>query len=488
MRSLCQHRWNLRVSRLIYLSLFLLFFAIPESAVCSEKSFEGLVSLDERWTGGFDGMVKRRKIRALVIFNKTNYFFDHGRQRGLSYELLKEFENFINRELKRKQLKINIIFIPVSRDELIPMLAEGRGDIAVASLTITPERQKRVDFSIPVYKGVNEMVVTGPTAQSIQSIDDLSGKEIYVNASTSYYESLLRLNDSLRNAKKPPVKVKAVDEHLETEDILEMVNAGLIPMTIADNYLGEFWGQIFDKLTLHPKITVRTGGQIAWVIRKNTPQLREVVNTFLKQHKKGTLIGNILFKRYLKNTRWVRNSLTKEELKKFRETIDFFKKYAGSYDFDWLMIMALAYQESHLDQSKRSSAGAIGVMQLLPDTAAGHPIYVENIEVLENNIRAGVKYLRWIFDEYYRDTEGIDLLNKVLFTFASYNAGPTRIVQLRSQTSKMGLDPNKWFNNVEVAAAQRIGRETVQYVSNIYKYWVAYRLVLDQDEESSKLR
>jgi len=220
----------------------------------------------------------------------------------------------------------------------------------------------------------------------------------------------------------------------------------------------------------------------------DTPKLQSVVNDFLKKHKKGSLIGNILFKRYLKNTKWVKNSLTKDELTKFRKTIDFFKKYAGSYDFDWLMIMALAYQESGLDQSRRSSAGAIGVMQLLPSTAAGHPVYINNIEVLENNIKAGIKYLRWIFDEYYIDTEDMDLLNKILFTFASYNAGPTRIIQLRSQTVKMGLDQNKWFNNVEVAAAKRIGRETVQYVSNIYKYWIAYRIVLEEDYESKEMR
>ena len=244
MRSLYQHTGNPRISYLIYLSLFLLIFAIPECAVCSEESFEEFVNLEERWVDDFDGMVKRRKIRALVTFNKTNYFFDQGRQRGLSYELLKEFENSINKELKRKRLKISILFIPVLRDELIPMLVEGRGDIAVASLTITPERQKLVDFSIPVYKGVNEIVVTGPTAPSIRSIDDLSGKVIYVNASTSYYESLLRLNEFFRHADKPPVKVKAVDEHLETEDILEMVTAGLIPMTSADNYLAEFWVKI----------------------------------------------------------------------------------------------------------------------------------------------------------------------------------------------------------------------------------------------------
>lgn len=482
-----RNMWSLRISYVLYLSLFLLLFdTLSEIAVCMENSFGEIANLDEKWVGDFDGMVKRRKIRALVTFNKTNYFFDHGHQRGISYDILKEFEKSLNKELKRKKLKIHIKFIPVSRSELIPMLVDGRADIAAAGLTITPGRHEFVDFSVPVYKNVKEIPVLGPTAELIQSLDDLSGKVIHVNRATSYFESLVRLNDTFRQAGKSPVKIETVDEHLETEDILEMVNAGLIPMTIADNYLAEFWAEIFDNLTLQPKIAVRTGGEIAWMLRKNTPEFRKVVNNFLKKHKKGTLIGNILFKRYLKNTKWVKNSLTEGELKKFHQTIDLFKEYAGSYDFDWLMIMALAYQESRLDQSKRSSAGAIGVMQVLPDTAAGHPIFIKNIEALENNIKAGVKYLRWIYNQFYKDIEEMDQLNKVLFTFASYNAGPTRIVKLRNQTSVMGLDKNKWFNNVEVTASSKIGRETVQYVSNIYKYWVAYRLLFEQKGRSKK--
>jgi len=167
------------------------------------------------------------------------------------------------------------------------------------------------------------------------------------------------------------------------------------------------------------------------------------------------------------------------ELKKFQDTVALFRKYADEYDFDYLKIMALAYQESHLDQSKRSDAGAIGIMQILPSTARDPNVNIPDIKILEKNIHAGNKYLRFLYDRYFNDS-GIDPLNRILFTFASYNAGPGKMTRLRKEAAKMGLDPNVWFRNVEVVVAKRIGRETVQYVSNIYKYFVAYRLIVNQ--------
>jgi membrane-bound lytic murein transglycosylase MltF len=177
----------------------------------------------------------------------------------------------------------------------------------------------------------------------------------------------------------------------------------------------------------------------------------------------------------------VHNSLNDADLERFKEAIEFFQKYSNQYGFDWLMIAALAYQESRIDQSKRSPAGAIGVMQLLPSTAADPNVNIPDIREMENNIHAGVKYLRFMRDRYF-ENERMDNLNKMLFSFASYNAGPAKVSQLRRQARKKGLDPNIWFRNVEIMAAKRIGRETVQYVSNIYKYYVAYRLILNKLE------
>ena len=165
--------------------------------------------------------------------------------------------------------------------------------------------------------------------------------------------------------------------------------------------------------------------------------------------------------------------------------MDIFKKYANRYEFDYLMVAAQAYQESQIDQSKKSPAGAIGVMQLLPSTAADKNINIPEIHELENNIHAGTKYLRFISDRYFADGD-IDPKNKLLLSFASYNAGPARIAKLRKEAEAQGLEPNKWFQNVELMAAKHIGRETVQYVSNIYKYWIAYKMIIERDKAQKK--
>jgi len=433
----------------------------------------------DTWTGDFDGMVERHRIRALVAFSKTFYFLDRATQRGASYEALKEFEKTVNKELKKKTVKVEVVFIPVSRDELISGLVEGRGDIAAANLTITPERQKLVDFSDPFFTGVSEIVVSGPEAPKLESVDDLAGKTIHVRKSSSYYASLVLLNEQLKKAGKSEVKLIPADENLEDEDLLEMVNAGLLPMMVMDSHKAEFWAQIFDKITLNPNVAVRTGGKIAWAFRKDSPKLKKTVNAFVKKNKKGTLMGNIIFKRYLKSTKYVKNSLSDEELKKFEATIELFQKYSGQFGFDWLIITALGYQESGLDQSVRSHVGAVGIMQVMPSTASDPNVNIPNIEEIEPNIHAGVKYLHFLHYRYFQHP-AVDKMNQWLFTFAAYNAGPAKVRRLRKEATEMGLDPNIWFRNVELVAAKRIGRETVQYVGNIYKYYVAYSLIAEK--------
>ncbi len=445
-------------------------------AAAQEPDLQELLQLDEVAKVDFDGMVERRAIRALVVYNKLLYFLDGATQRGASYEALKLFEDFVNKRLGTKTLKVHVVFIPVSRDQLISALVEGRGDIAAANLTITPERQAQVDFSDPVASGVSEIAVTTADSPPLASAEELAGREVWARPSSSYHASLQRLNAALQKAGKKPVQIVDADENLEDSDLLEMVNAGLIPAVIVDSHKAEFWADIFDNIRPYPDAAVSHDGKIAWAFRKNSPKLKAVVNDFVKGHKQGTLHGNILLKRYLRDNKWARNALAKEELEKFNGTVAFFEKYGGQYELDTLMLAALAYQESGLDQSKRSPTGAIGVMQILPSTAADPNVGIKGIEKIEPNIHAGTKYLRFLRDRYF-DDDAIDRLNQALFTFAAYNAGPARVAKLRKEAEKMRLNPNVWFDNVEVVAAKRIGQETVQYVSNIYKYYVAYTLV-----------
>ena len=442
-----------------------------------------LARVGQAHTGDFDSMVERRAIRALVVRSKTFFFFDGATQRGLSYDMLKAFESHINDRLATGPLKIDVVFLPVTRDRLLPALQAGYGDLAVANLTITPERLARVDFSIPVYTNIREVLATGPGSPPVASVDDLSGKTLHTRRSSSYFESLDALNGRLAAAGRAPVEVRTVDEHIEDEELLEMVNAGLIGGIPIDSHKAAFWAQIFDDVEVREDIVFRDDADIGWAMRRGNPRLKAIVDEFLAENREGSLLGNILFRRYLEETRYVENALQSSELRKFRETAPLFRKYAGQYDFPWLLIVSQAYQESRLDQSLRSHAGAVGIMQLLPSTAAGRNVGIPDIAVLENNIHAGNKYLRFIRDRYF-EAEPMSELDKTLFAFASYNAGPARVAGLRAQAAEEGLDPNVWFDNVELIAARRIGRETVHYVSNIYKYWIAYRLSREQFAET----
>jgi membrane-bound lytic murein transglycosylase MltF len=384
-------------------------------------------------------------------------------------------------------LKLHIVIVPTTRDRLIQDLIEGRGDIAASNLTITAARETQIEFTAPFVRGVDEIVVTGPDAPALSSLQDLSGKQVFIRRSSSYWRSLERLNEQLARSGRPKVKLVAADEILETEDILEMLNAGLVPITIADDYLAAYWGQVYDGITLHPALVVRSGAEIAWAIRKDSPKLRAVLDEFMRKHKQGTLIGNLLIHRYWRNAKGVKDSLGKDEMARFRETTAYFQKYARMYDLDWRMLTAQAYQESGLDHRARSPAGAVGVMQILPSTARDPNVGIPEIDELESNIQAGAKYLRFLIDRYF-DEDGVDPLNRSLFALAAYNAGPGRIARLRQKAAQKGLDPNVWFRNVEVVAAHDIGRETVQYVSNIYKYYVSYRLMTEQQLRKRALR
>src|SRR5262245_13426579 len=425
------------------------------------------------WTGDLDGMIKRRMIRVLVPYSKTHFFIDKGQQRGLTYDALKQFEDELNTKLKTGHLRVHVVFIPTSRDKLRDGLLNGLGDIIAGNVTVTAARQAEADFAAPTYSNVKELVVSGPGAPAIASVDDLAGKTVQVRQISTYRESLEAASAALKQKGKPAIDIKPLPDSLEDEDILEMVNAGLVKITVVDDHLANFWKQIFTDITVHADVAVKTGGEVAMAMRKNSPQLKAELDAFVKTHGKGTAFGNVTLRKYLQNAKYVKNATSPEEIAKFNKIVEMFKKYGDKYDVDWLLMAAQGYQESRLDQTVKSQVGAIGVMQVMP--ATGKDMNVGDISLIDPNINAGVKYMRWTVDHYFKD-EPMDRLNKALFAFAAYNCGPGRVRQLRAEAKKQGLDPNVWFNNVERVAAAKIGRETVTYVSNIYKYYVAYQL------------
>jgi membrane-bound lytic murein transglycosylase MltF len=434
------------------------------------------------WTGDLDGMIKRRVIRVLTVYSKTFYFVDKAVQRGAAYEIFHHFEQDLNKKLQRqgklkhKHLKVRVVMVPVSRGDMWQALVDGKGDVAASNITITEERQKQVDFSSPVYPNVSELLISGPASPAVNSIDDLAGKEVFVHKASSYYESLVALNRRFTTENKPAVVIRDAPDALEEEDLIEMVNAGLIPLTVVDKHLADFWKQVFPKIKVHDGIVLRSGATIAWAFRKGSPQLKAALDDFLSRYGKGTAVGNTILKRYLSSAKYVKDAASQTERKKFLALIPYFQKYGDKYHVDWLLMAAQGYQESQLNQAVKSPVGAIGIMQVMPKT--GEDLGVGDITQVDANIHAGIKYMRWMIDQYY-GKEPMTELDKTLFAFASYNAGAGRISQLRRVAAKRGLDPNVWFHNVEYVAAEKIGPETVTYVANIYKYYVAYHLLME---------
>lgn len=428
------------------------------------------------WIGDLDGMRASRTVRILVPYSKTFYLVDRGQQEGVVYEYGKAFEKWLNqhRALEQKSQRWQVMFIPTARNELLPRLLAGHGDIAAGGLTQTEVRLQTVDFSDPAYGDVHEAFVSGPGAPKLERIEDLAGQEVYARPSSSYFEHLLELNRRFKEQGLEPIKIMPANENLETEDLLQMVNAGLFGITVADRYIAQLWQPLYSDLQIHQGFYLHTGGKLGWALRKNSPQLLQALNAFNQEHKIGSEFGNIMLRRYFKNSKRVLNATSEGEMRKFNALVGLFEKHAGTYAFDHLLLMAQGFQESQLDQGARSRAGAVGVMQLLPSTAKG--IGVSGVESsADRNIEAGSKYLRLIADTYLDDPE-ITPVNRLLLSFAAYNAGPGNLMKFRRLAEKSGLDPNVWFGNVEQAAARIIGRETVDYVGNIYKYYVVYKL------------
>ncbi len=440
-----------------------------------------------RWTGDWDEIAKHNDLRLLVLYNKTGFFYDKGRPRGINPEIAEELERYLNNKLKTGAKKFKVVFIPVPPAQLGKYLNDGVGDVVATGVIVTPEREKQVDFTIPLMTDVKLVVVTGKNTPQVSSIDDLSGKEIYVNPGTVAYQLLQEQSTRLKQAGKPAIIITESDPNLTDEDMLEMTNAGVIPATATFDFRAELWSVVLPNIVIHRDIPLTSDADLAWAIRKNSPQLKALLDDFLKDHRQGTAFGRTMVKKYYENKKFIKNATSQEELKKFQSYVQYFQKYGAEYNFDYLMLAAQGYQESMLQQDRVSPRGAVGVMQVLPQYAAADPINIHNVRRAEPNIHAGAKMLAQITKTYFNDP-AITPMNKTLFTFASYNAGQNRIVRLRKEAAAQGLDPNKWFGNVELMVAKDIGQETVQYVSNIYKYYVAYKLALEQKQirEASK--
>ncbi len=375
------------------------------------------------WHGDFDAIAERGFIRIVIPHDPMFLAYDGDRLIGLASEFGQELERFLK---EKHKANVRAVFMPMARDRIVPALTEGLADVAMANLTITPEREEVVAFTEPVFTNAREIVVSGPAAGVISSIDDLLTIGLHLRPSSSYYTHVKSLSEARAAAGAAAIPVIEVEETLEDYDLMDMVQAGLIPAIVVDEHKARFWAQIFQGVTLHEDIAVHEGGEIAWALRKDAPGLLAVLNDFIPEIRKGSLLGNVLLKRYLASTKWLEKTDSAAITERFDELSELFENYAGRYELDWIMLIAQGYQESQLDQSTRSRVGAIGIMQVMPSTAKDPVVGIPDISKLEANVHAGIKYLRFLRDRYFSDP-AISPINQVFLALAAYNAGENAV-------------------------------------------------------------
>ena len=433
--------------------------------------------------GDFSQMVEERRIRVLIPYSRTLFFNDRGTPRGIAAENARDFEQYVNRKYRKDKRPITVLLIPTARDELLADVAAGYGDIAIGNLTATESRRRVVDFVTAPGRTQREIVVTGPGTTDVATLDDLSGRTVSARPSSSYHESLVALNRQFAAAGRKPVRIQQLPEALEDEDALEMLNAGVLQILVVDDWKSELWAQVLPDIRVHEDIVVRDDGAPGWAIRKGSPELAAVIEEFYREHLDKLGVLDYRFAQYMKQVKQIDNAGRGKDRERFEQTVQLFRKYGAEYSFDPLMLAAQGYQESKLNQSARSHVGAIGVMQLMP--ATGKELAVGDIRLLEPNVHGGAKYMDQLMTRYFTDAK-FDEQNRSLFAFAAYNAGPGRIRQMRELAAQRGLDPDRWFNNVEIVTAEKVGMETTTYVRNIYKYYVTYKLLLEAEQAKKR--
>ena len=461
--------------------------ATPDTmATPDDTSTRASISPRDTWTGDFDVLLQRRVIRMLVPYSPTLFYHDRGRARGILATASLELEKFLSKKFPADR-PFTVVMIPTTSDRLFQGLVDGEGDVAAGAITITAERLKRFDFTTPTFTEANQVFVTGPGAPDLRSPDDLAGQMVHVSRSRSSYQNLLALNEQFEHPDPPRrpmrrMRIELLPDELASEDVLDMVNVGLVRIAVCQEWRANLWAKHLPNLRVHHDLVLREATQLGWALRLQSPKLKAVLDEFIARARATGLFNSILVGAEA-DARVMHNASRRNEMKKFEATVNLFRRYAQEYQFDYLLLSAQGYQESRLDQKATSRVGAVGIMQLMP--ATGAEMRVGDIHSVEANIHAGAKYLARLLHNYFPDAK-FDERNRTLFAFAAYNAGPANIARIRRQAVAEGIDPDVWFNQVEHVAARRIGQETVTYVRNIFKYYVAYKLAQQTEAERAQ--
>ncbi|MFT6631251.1 MAG: membrane-bound lytic murein transglycosylase MltF [Bacteriovoracaceae bacterium] len=447
-------------------AVLVIFLLLPTSYAEAGNKLTAHIQKEE--LGDLERIIEKRYLRVLTTRNPFDYYIYQGRTKGIQYEMVKEFTKYLNNKyVKKGGLRIVFEMIPVDFDQLIPMLKSGKGDLIAVGLTKTKSREKQIAFTVP-YRLVDEVIVT----RKEYSLEPWVGKTFHIQKDSSFYNSISDKNNL--------VKIKTVDPNFHAGNIMEFISLRKYDYTLVNSFWAQTVGKRYKNLIFLNDKSLRKNIDISWAVRKENPKLLNELNSFLPKVKKGSLLGNLFSYKYFYDVGNIQSKDFDLKTSKISEYDNTFKEYAIKYSFDWRLLASLCYQESRFEAGIENKWGAIGLFQIKQMTANEPYINIKEISGIKNNknnIHAGVKYLSWIKNRYFDPNEKMTEQSKLRMMMAAYNAGPRRVLQAINKAKELGLNPNIWFRNVELAMLKLGYPEPVIYVSEINKHYVSYLLL-----------
>ncbi|WP_020588856.1 membrane-bound lytic murein transglycosylase MltF [Desulfobacter curvatus] len=414
-----------------------------------------------------DTVEKIRKTGKLrLITNKAinTYYLYNNKPMGFEYDLVREFAKFMNVELD---------VITPGWNNMFAYLQQGKGDLIAAGISITAPRLEYADFSIP-YMTIQQRIIHHNLTFGPKDIKEMESKIFHIRRGTSYHYNLA-------NIKASGVPLEYVlHNNIPTEELIGMVHDREIKFTIADSNIALLSRRFFPDIRIG--IPIQERESLAWAVRKNDNEMLKQVNKFLLHASNTGLLKRITTK-YYGNI----DNFDAYELKKFHERIntrlpkykDVIKAESDKHGFDWRLIAAIVYQESHFDPDATSFTNVRGLMQVTEITA--REMGIQNRRDPQQSISAGIKYLALMYKRFDYIT---DESQRLLFALASYNIGYGHVKDAIRLAKENGYDPNTWkglkaalpllakakyYNQTKYGYAR--GWEPVHYVERIRTYF-----------------
>lgn len=421
------------------------------------------------------------EVRMAVSYDRSIYVDAKGQKLGASPEIVKTLGDFLSAKYKRK---ISVNLVPTMPGKLLEAVDAGHADFAMGYVD---EYTKKLDperyLIYPHPRHEKHVLVSGPTATPVDNLSELSGDMVCLGRQTET-PVFDELNKALQKSGQKGIHVYKDHLVLDDEDLLQMLNDGLLPYVFVAEWKAKLWAPLLKNIRINQETAVVGATTEGLVIQRENQALGDDILEYVVSPYMESALNKYRNGDFKYRERALKNPANPVEWNRYLGMKGYFDRYGAESRIEPLFVAALGFQETMLNQSLVSPMGAIGVMQLLPTTGAS--MKVGNIRELEPNIHAGAKYMGSLLYGMSIDDD-FPRFERALFAVAAYNAGPNNIKKVRELAAQMGFNPNKWFLNVEMVAARMIGLETFFYVRNVYKYYVTYdvrnkKMQLDQEK------